>query len=56
LAEKGIALRLVPVDLGKGELRSGWHHRLNPFQMAPTLALEHGTVIVEVPTIRDTLN
>lgn len=51
LAEKGVALTLVPVDLGKGEQRSDAYRAINPRQMIPTLALEDGTAIGEVPAI-----
>jgi glutathione S-transferase len=51
LAEKKLALTLVPVDLGKGEQRSDAYRRINPRQMVPTLVLEDGTSIGEVPAI-----
>jgi glutathione S-transferase len=51
LAEKGIALTLVPVDLGRGEQRSDAYRRINSRQMVPTLVLEDGTAIGEVPAI-----
>jgi glutathione S-transferase len=51
LAEKGLALTLVPVDLGKGEQRSDAYRQINPRQMVPTLVLEDGTAIGEVPAI-----
>src|ERR1700684_1886239 len=38
LAEKGLELTLVPVDLGKGEQRSDKYRLINPREMAPTLA------------------
>jgi glutathione S-transferase len=51
LAEKGLVLTLVPVDLGKGEQRSGAYRLINPRQMVPALVLEDGTAIGEVPAI-----
>jgi glutathione S-transferase len=51
LAEKGLELTLVPVDLGKGEQRSDEYRRINPRQMVPTLVLEDGTAIGEVLAI-----
>jgi glutathione S-transferase len=51
LAEKGLELALVPVDLGKGEQRSDEYRRINPRQMVPTLVLEDGTAIGEVLAI-----
>jgi glutathione S-transferase len=51
LAEKGLALTLVPVDLGKREQRSDEYRLINPRQVVPTLVLEDGTAIGEVPAI-----
>lgn len=51
LAEKGLALTLVPVDLGKREQRSDSYRLINPRQVVPTLVLEDGTAIGEVPAI-----
>jgi glutathione S-transferase len=51
LAEKGLELTLVPVDLGKGEQRSVEYRGINPRQMVPTLVLEDGTAIGEVLAI-----
>src|SRR3984957_12628515 len=51
LAEKGLALTLVPVDLAKREQRSDEYRMINPRQMVPTLVLEDGTAIGEVPAI-----
>ena len=51
LAEKGLALTMVPVDLGKGEQRSEEYRKINPRQMVPALVLEDGTVIGEVLAI-----
>jgi glutathione S-transferase len=51
LAEKGLEVTLVPVDLGKGEQRSDEYREINPRQMVPVLVLEDGTAIGEVPAI-----
>jgi glutathione S-transferase len=51
LAEKELALTLVFVDLGQGEQRSDAYRQINPRQMVPTLVLEDGTAIGEVPAI-----
>jgi glutathione S-transferase len=51
LAEKGIEVTLRPVDLGKGEQRSIYYRKINPRQVVPTLVLEDGTAIGEVPAI-----
>jgi glutathione S-transferase len=51
LAEKSLELALVPVDLGKGEQRSDAYSAINPRQTIPTLVLEDGTAIGEVPAI-----
>jgi glutathione S-transferase len=51
VAEKGIELTQVPVDLGKGEQRSDEYRVINPRQMVPALVLDDGTVIAEVLAI-----
>jgi glutathione S-transferase len=51
LAEKGLAIALVPVDLGKGEQHSDAYRAINPRRVVPTLVLEDGTAIGEVPAI-----
>jgi glutathione S-transferase len=51
LAEKGLELTLVPVDLGTGEQRLSEYRKINPRQMVPTLVLEDGTAIGEVLAI-----
>ena len=51
LAEKGLELALVPVDLGKREQRSDEYRMINPRQMVPTVVLGDGTAIGEVPAI-----
>jgi glutathione S-transferase len=50
-AEKGLELALISVDLGKAEQRSSEYSKINPRQMVPTLVLEDGTSIGEVPAI-----
>jgi glutathione S-transferase len=51
LAEKGIAIAPVPVDLAKGEQHSDAYRAINPRQVVPTLVLEDGTAIGEAPAI-----
>jgi glutathione S-transferase len=51
LAEKGLELSLIPVDLGKGEQHSDAYRAINPRRVVPTLVLEDGTTIGEVPAI-----
>ena len=50
-AEKGITVALMPVDLGQGEQHSEAYRAINPRRVVPTLVLEDGTAIVEVPAI-----
>src|ERR1700709_1153812 len=50
-AEKGIALALVPVDIGQGEQHGDAYRAINPRRVVPTLVLEDGTAIGEVPAI-----
>ncbi len=52
LAEKGITLPLVAVDLGKGEQHGDSYRAINPRRVVPTLVLEDGTAIGEVPAIQ----
>lgn len=47
LAEKGIAVQLVPVDLAGMEHRSDSFRAINPLQRVPALVLDDGTVITE---------
>jgi len=49
LAEKGLSIPLVAVDLGKGEQHSEGYRAINPRRVVPTLVLEDGTAIGEVP-------
>src|SRR5580693_7403370 len=51
LAEKGLTVPLVPIDLGKGEQHSEAYRAINPRRVVPTLVLEDGTAIGEVPAI-----
>src|SRR5258708_9400433 len=51
LAEKGLTVPLVPVDLGKGEQNSQAYRAINPRRLVPTLVLEDGTAIGEVLAI-----
>jgi glutathione S-transferase len=52
LAEKGIAVALVPVDLGAKEQFSEAYLKINPRRVVPTLVLEDRTAIGEVPAIQ----
>lgn len=52
LAEKGISMPLVPVDLGAKEQFSDAYGAINPRRVVPTLLLEDGTAIGEVPAIQ----
>ena len=51
LAEKGICVTRVPVDLGTKEQFSEAYARINPRRVVPTLVLDDGTAIGEVPAI-----
>src|SRR3979411_3068040 len=51
LAEKGIAIPLVPVDLAAGEQHGDAYRAINPRRLVPTLMLEDGTAIGEVLAI-----
>jgi glutathione S-transferase len=51
LAEKGLTVPLVSIDLGNGEQHSEAYRAINPRRVVPTLVLEDGTAIGEVPTI-----
>jgi glutathione S-transferase len=51
LAEKGLEIPFIPVDLGKGEQHSDAYRAINPCRVVPTLVLEDGTAIGEVPAI-----
>src|SRR6202030_625187 len=51
LAEKRLSIPLATVDLSKGEQHSDAYRAINPRRVVPTLALEDGTAIGEVPAI-----
>jgi glutathione S-transferase len=51
LAEKGLTVPLVPVDLAKGEQHSDAYRVINARRVVPTLVLEDGTAIGEVLAI-----
>src|SRR5689334_9322837 len=47
LAEKGIALPIVPVDLAGMQQMSTEYAAINPIKRVPALVLDDGTVITE---------
>lgn len=47
LAEKGLAVPMVNVDLARLEQKSAAFSALNPFQAVPALELDDGTIIAE---------
>lgn len=51
LAEKGISLPLLSIDLAAGEQHSNSYRAINPRRVVPTLVLEDGTAIGEVLAI-----
>jgi glutathione S-transferase len=51
LAEKGISMPIVPVDLAAKEQFSNAYAEINPRRVVPTLVLEDGTAIGEVLAI-----
>jgi glutathione S-transferase len=51
LAENGLSIPLVTVDLGKGEQHSDAYRAINSRRVVPALVLEDGTAIGEVPAI-----
>jgi glutathione S-transferase len=51
LAEKGISMAVVPVDLGAGEQFSEAYAAINPRRVVPALVLDDGSAIGEVPAI-----
>ena len=51
LAEKGICVSRIPVDLGAREQFSDAYVSVNPRRVVPTLVIEDGTSIGEVPAI-----
>jgi glutathione S-transferase len=52
LAEKAISVPVVPVDLGAKEQFCSAYAAINPRRVVPTLLLEDGTTIGEVPAIQ----
>ena len=52
LAEKGISMPIVPVDLAAKEQFSDAYAAINPRRVVPTLVLDDGTSIGEVPAIQ----
>jgi glutathione S-transferase len=51
LAEKGVSMPIVPVDLATKEQFSDAYAAINPRRVVPTLVLEDGAAIGEVPAI-----
>src|SRR5258708_3683966 len=51
LAEKGISLPLVSIDLAAGEQHGDAYRAINPRRVVPTVVLEDGTAIGEVLAI-----
>ncbi len=51
IAEKGVDVELVPVDLGTREQLSDAYREINPRAVVPALLLDDGTVIAEAPVI-----
>ena len=51
LAEKAISMPIVPVDLAAKEQLSNAYAAINPRRVVPTLVLDDGTAIGEVPAI-----
>ena len=51
LAEKGLRLTLITVDLGASEQHSEAYRAINPRRVVPALVLEDGTTVGEVPAI-----
>ena len=47
LAEKGLAIEMVDVDLARLEQKTAAFSALNPFQGIPALELDDGTIIAE---------
>ncbi|TWB12797.1 glutathione S-transferase [Nitrospirillum amazonense] len=52
IAEKGLDIELIPVDLGAKEQFSPAYRAINPRAVVPTLVLDDGTAIGEVPAIQ----
>lgn len=56
LAEKGVEIPLVTVDLMKGENRGPEHTARNPAGQMPTLELDDGTMLAEITAICEYLD
>jgi glutathione S-transferase len=52
LAGKAVSMPIVPVDLGAKEQFSDAYAAINPRRVVPTLVLDDGTAIGEVPAIQ----
>jgi glutathione S-transferase len=48
LAEKGISVPLVSIDLAAGEQHGETYRAINPRRVVPTLVLEDGTAVGKV--------
>ena len=55
MAEKGVDLETVQVDLGSGEQFSEAFRKINPDCVVPVLELDDGTILTEVVAICDYL-
>ena len=55
MAEKGVELETVQVDLGSGEQFSQAFRKINPDCVVPVLQLDDGTILSEVVAICDFL-
>ncbi len=51
IAEKGLTIARVDVDLGQGEQHGEAYRAINPRRVVPTLVLDDGTALGEVPVI-----
>ena len=51
LAEKGICVSRIPIDLAAKEQFTDAYARINPRRVVPTLVIDDGTAIGEVPAI-----
>jgi glutathione S-transferase len=51
LAEKGLSIPMIAIDLGNGEQHGEAYQAINPRRVVPTLMLGDGTAIGDVPVI-----
>jgi glutathione S-transferase len=51
IAEKGLDIPMIAIDLGQGEQHGEAYRAINPRRVVPTLVLDDGTAIGEVPVI-----